>query len=92
MSLFYHASGSLRASSQQTHTTASQTPLQPTISAAFSVITTYEKKLSWYKDITSPITHGTANDMVPISTVEKQGFQKLMTVMGAKNVWGFFSV
>ncbi|XP_035234690.1 zinc finger BED domain-containing protein 1-like [Anguilla anguilla] len=49
-----------------------------------SAITPYEKKSKRYKEITSAITYCIAKDMMPISTVEKQGFKKLMSVIDAK--------
>ncbi|XP_064153682.1 E3 SUMO-protein ligase ZBED1-like isoform X1 [Anguilla rostrata] len=87
LSLRYHASVSLpSSSSQQPSPTASQTSevRQPTILSAFSAITPYEKKSKRYKEITSAITYCIAKDMMPISTVEKQGFKKLMSVIDAK--------
>ena len=87
ISLRYHASVSLPASSQQTSLTAStsQTSLRhPTLSAVFSATAPYEKEAKRHKDISSAITHCTAKDMMPISKVETQGFKKLMTVTDTK--------
>ena len=52
---------------------------QPTIQSAFSAATPYKKKSTRYKNITRAVTYCLAKDMMPLRTVEKKGFQKLMT-------------
>ena len=52
--------------STHTHT---HTYIKQAIATAFSAIVPYERKPKHCKDITSAITHCTAKDMMPISTV-----------------------
>ncbi|XP_051501698.1 E3 SUMO-protein ligase ZBED1-like [Myxocyprinus asiaticus] len=64
--------------------TAEQNKKQPvsqtksTITDVFASITPYNKSLQRYKEITDSITHCLARYMMPIYTVSKVGFQKMI--------------
>jgi len=54
---------------------------QQSIQSCFAAIAPYEKKSKRSKNITSVITYCLAKDMMPLSTVEKDGFRKLTKVL-----------
>ena len=57
-------------------------PKQSTMSA----FVPYEQTSKRHKDITNAITYCIAKDMQPISTVEKQGFKKLIKILDPRYV------
>lgn len=54
---------------------------QQTLITAFSSTVPYDKKTKRHKDITNAVAFFIAKDMLPISTVENQGFKQLIKVL-----------
>ena len=54
---------------------------QQSIHSCFTAIAPYEKQSKRSKNITSAITYCLSKDMMPLSTVEKDGFRKLIKVL-----------
>ena len=54
---------------------------QQTITSSLLSVTPYEKTSKRHKDITQAITNFVAKDMLPVYTVEKDGFQKMLSVL-----------
>jgi len=46
----------------------------------------YDKKSKRWNDITNAITIHTAKDMVPLSTVEKDGFREMIKILDPRYV------
>ncbi|KAK0140282.1 Zinc finger BED domain-containing protein 1 [Merluccius polli] len=72
----------------RTSCTPAKTPppaaCQMTLAASFSKTTPYEKTSQRWRDITDAITNFIAQDMMPINTVEKPGFRKLIKTLDPK--------
>ncbi|KAI2647641.1 E3 SUMO-protein ligase ZBED1 [Labeo rohita] len=72
----------LRATTSATKTTQPQpktsAPKQSSLEASFTRSVPYEKKSRKWRDITNAVTYHIAKDMVPIATVEKEGFKTLL--------------
>ncbi len=56
-------------------------PKQSLIADAFSSVTPYESTSTRHKDITEAITYHIAKDMVPVYTVSKDGFKKMVQTL-----------
>ncbi|XP_057183056.1 E3 SUMO-protein ligase ZBED1-like [Triplophysa rosa] len=54
---------------------------QHIITDVFASVTPYDKTSQRYKEITDSITHCLAKDMMPIYTVSKEGFQKMIRTL-----------
>lgn len=65
----------------RTRPVPSATTQQQTIVSAFSSTVLYDKKTKRHKDITNAIAYCIGKDMLPISTVENEGFKKLIGVL-----------
>lgn len=70
-----------RTSEACASTSVAATQQQQTIVSAFSSTVPYDKKTKRHKDITNAIAYCIAKDMLPISTVENKGFNKLIKVI-----------
>lgn len=85
----YTESVTLRAQASTTpHTQPSKATTSPVsinkqqfIQSCFAAIAPYEKQSKRSKTITSAITYCLAKDMMPLNTVEKEGFRKLIKVL-----------
>lgn len=56
-------------------------PKQSLIADAFSSVTPYESTSTRHKEITDAITYHIAKDMVPVYTVSKEGFKKMVRTL-----------
>nr|XP_024661555.1 zinc finger BED domain-containing protein 1-like [Maylandia zebra] len=54
---------------------------QQSIESAFSSVLPYDKKAKRHSDITNAIAYCLAKDMLPINTVENEGFKQLIKVL-----------
>ncbi|XP_049337568.1 E3 SUMO-protein ligase ZBED1-like [Astyanax mexicanus] len=59
-------------------------PKQQSIVATFASITPYETKTKRHQEITKAVTYFMAKDMMPLSTVEKEGFKNLVKVLDSR--------
>ncbi len=59
-------------------------PKQKSIVSSFVAITPYEKCSKRSKDITRAVSFFLAKDMIPLSTVERDGFRKLVKVLDSR--------
>ncbi|XP_056383565.1 E3 SUMO-protein ligase ZBED1-like [Hyla sarda] len=66
--------------------TARQTTNQMSIREAFARGTAYDKKSKRWNEITNAITIHLAKDMVPLSTVEKDGFREMIKTLDSRYV------
>ncbi|KAI2665254.1 E3 SUMO-protein ligase ZBED1 [Labeo rohita] len=75
----------LRATTSATKTTQPQpktsAPKQSSLEPSFTRSVPYEKKSRKWCDITNAVTYHIAKDMVPIATVEKEGFKLLLKII-----------
>uniref|UniRef100_A0A803JGT7 BED-type domain-containing protein n=1 Tax=Xenopus tropicalis TaxID=8364 RepID=A0A803JGT7_XENTR len=66
--------------------TATQNATQTSLKDAFTKGTAYDKKSTWWNDITNAITFHLAKDMVSLNTVEKVGFKQMIKVLDPRYV------
>ncbi len=59
-------------------------PKQKSIGSSFVAITPYEMCSKRSKDITRAVSYFLAKDMMPLSTVERDGFRKLVKVLDSR--------
>uniref|UniRef100_A0A9J7ZG55 Uncharacterized protein n=1 Tax=Cyprinus carpio carpio TaxID=630221 RepID=A0A9J7ZG55_CYPCA len=59
-------------------------PKQKSIVSSFVAITPYEKSSKRSKDITRAVSYFLAKEMMPLSTVEQDGFRKLVKVLDSR--------
>ncbi|KAI2645384.1 E3 SUMO-protein ligase ZBED1 [Labeo rohita] len=59
-------------------------PKQKSILSSFVAITPYERCSKRSKDITRAVSNFLAKDMMPLSTVEQDGFRKLVKVLDSR--------
>ncbi|XP_057183139.1 E3 SUMO-protein ligase ZBED1-like [Triplophysa rosa] len=59
-------------------------PKQKSVLSSFAAITTYESSSKRCKDITRAVSYFIEKDMLPLSTVEQDGFRKLVKVLDCR--------
>ena len=58
--------------------------IQPTISDAFALATKYNRSSKKWKELTDVVTRCIAKEMVPIYTVEKEGFRQMLMAFDSR--------
>lgn len=76
----------LRESTTARAASAKPKAKQPSIAVAFASAVPYEKTSKRWREITNAVTHHIAKDMVPVQTVERDGFKKLIKTLDPKYV------
>ena len=61
--------------------TSGAVPKQQSIVSSFASVAPYDKQSKRSKDKTNAVSYCIAKDMMPMSTVEKDGFKKLINVL-----------